>query len=468
MTDTSLILGLPYIQPSQAQKHVTHNEALRMLDAVVQLAVEADDLTTPPTGLVAGDRYLVAAPGQGAWAGHDAEVAVYDGVTWTFIAPQTGWQAYVKARALTAVFDGTVWQARDLTSVDSIGVNAASDLYNRLTVASEAVLLTHDGAGHQLKVNKAATTDTASLVYQTGFSGRAEMGLTGNDDFAIKVSADGATWFDAVRVAADTGEVHLPLTPARPVLTGPRTYYVDPALGSDANDGLSAGAGAFATITQALAVVQGLDAHGHVVTVDLANGTYALTAPLAVARVIPGAPRVVIEGNVSAPGQVVLESTQSVCDISAGTVALRGVRVQSTSPDAPALLVRDGAVLALETVTFGASAGGHILARGGHLRLEGDYTVAGDGAYHIALRAGARAETVPLTVTFAGTPNFAVAYLQCWECSVATLPDLTFAGSAAGPRYSVSRNSVADTGGGGSTYFPGSANGSTSWGGRYF
>ena len=193
MTDTSLILGLPYIQPSQAQKHVTHNEALRMLDAVVQLAVEADDLTTPPTGLVAGDRYLVAAPGQGAWAGHDAEVAVYDGVTWTFIAPQTGWQAYVKARALTAVFDGTVWQARDLTSVDSIGVNAASDLYNRLTVASEAVLLTHDGAGHQLKVNKAAATDTASLVYQTGFSGRAEMGLTGNDDFAIKVSADGAT-----------------------------------------------------------------------------------------------------------------------------------------------------------------------------------------------------------------------------------------------------------------------------------
>jgi hypothetical protein len=37
MPDTSHALSLPLIQPSQAQKHVTHNEALRILDAVVQL-----------------------------------------------------------------------------------------------------------------------------------------------------------------------------------------------------------------------------------------------------------------------------------------------------------------------------------------------------------------------------------------------------------------------------------------------
>ena len=32
-------LQIPYILPSQAQKHVTHNEAIKALDAVVQLAV---------------------------------------------------------------------------------------------------------------------------------------------------------------------------------------------------------------------------------------------------------------------------------------------------------------------------------------------------------------------------------------------------------------------------------------------
>lgn len=31
--DSSPNLQLPYIMPSQAQKHVTHNEALRTLDA---------------------------------------------------------------------------------------------------------------------------------------------------------------------------------------------------------------------------------------------------------------------------------------------------------------------------------------------------------------------------------------------------------------------------------------------------
>ena len=39
MSQTSPVLSLPYIQPAQAQKHVTHNEALRILDAITQLSV---------------------------------------------------------------------------------------------------------------------------------------------------------------------------------------------------------------------------------------------------------------------------------------------------------------------------------------------------------------------------------------------------------------------------------------------
>ena len=39
--DRTQFLGLPYLQAAQAQKHVTHNEALRLIDASVQLAVES-------------------------------------------------------------------------------------------------------------------------------------------------------------------------------------------------------------------------------------------------------------------------------------------------------------------------------------------------------------------------------------------------------------------------------------------
>ena len=47
MTNT-IHLGMPFIEGSQAQKHVTHNEALRILDAVVQIGVLDRDRAAPP------------------------------------------------------------------------------------------------------------------------------------------------------------------------------------------------------------------------------------------------------------------------------------------------------------------------------------------------------------------------------------------------------------------------------------
>ena len=48
MADISPHLLLPYLVAAQAQKHVTHNEALRLLDALVQLSVLNLNLTAPP------------------------------------------------------------------------------------------------------------------------------------------------------------------------------------------------------------------------------------------------------------------------------------------------------------------------------------------------------------------------------------------------------------------------------------
>ena len=84
-----------------------------------------------------------------------------------------------------------------------------------------------------MKVNKASAGDTASLLYQNAFSGRAKMGLAGNDDFSVKVSATGGTWCTALTAVAATGGVQLhhfaqlvpgtaPATPARGTV-----YYDD-------------------------------------------------------------------------------------------------------------------------------------------------------------------------------------------------------------------------------------------------
>ena len=69
MSDNSPRLDLPFILPSQAQKHVTHNEALRLLDALVQLAVEGFGAVTPPAQPAQGEVWAIGAGAGGAWGG---------------------------------------------------------------------------------------------------------------------------------------------------------------------------------------------------------------------------------------------------------------------------------------------------------------------------------------------------------------------------------------------------------------
>ncbi len=211
MSETSSVLSLPYIQPSQAQKHVTHNEALRQLDALVQLVVQDATLTQPPASPQTGDRYVVPAGALEGWAGQDHDVAVYELSDWSFHTPQTGWVAQDLSTGGQIRFDGAQWQPvePDLQNLDQVGVGTTADATNRLSVAAPATLLSHEGSDHQLKINKATSTDTASLLFQTGWSGRAEMGTTGSDNFAIKVSADGSLWSQALSVDGATGAVSL-------------------------------------------------------------------------------------------------------------------------------------------------------------------------------------------------------------------------------------------------------------------
>ena len=216
MSDTPR-LGLPQIAASQAQKHVTHNEALLDLDAFVQTSAKDRDLTSPPGSPSDGDAYVVAPGASGVWAAQDDSVAVYIDGGWRFAAPFQGLVAWVEDEALQIIFHAGVWSELtsllSLQNVPLIGVNATADATNKFAVKSNAVLFAalEAGAGGngdiQFKVNKESTGDTGSLLFQTGFSGRAEAGLTGDDDFRLKVSPDGSAFTDAITVNRTTAAV---------------------------------------------------------------------------------------------------------------------------------------------------------------------------------------------------------------------------------------------------------------------
>lgn len=202
MPDSSANLALPYILPAQAQKHVTHNEAIQRLDVLVQAVVQNRTLTIPPEAPSEGQCHIVAQNASGDWTGQDGRLAVFIPPGWDFIAPRLGWQVYVLDEDGVATFTTTGWVtlAEQGLTVAELGVNATPDAVNRLVVSSQATLLSHEGGGHQLKINKAGLADTASLLFQTNWSGRAEMGLAGSDDFSIKVSPDGSAFTEALAI----------------------------------------------------------------------------------------------------------------------------------------------------------------------------------------------------------------------------------------------------------------------------
>ncbi len=212
MSELSARLTLPYLQAAQAQKHVTLNEALERLDMLVQLSVMGFDAITPPMAVEEGQIWALAPAPTGEWAGEGGKLAMRSGAGWLFVAPRQGWLASFGTEL--RIYDGTGWASPDaapLQNLQGVGIGASHDANNPLVVAGPGSLFTHAGAGHQVKINKAAMAQTASVLFQTGFSGRAEIGTAGNDALSFKVSADGMLWHEGLVVDGSTGSVAAPI-----------------------------------------------------------------------------------------------------------------------------------------------------------------------------------------------------------------------------------------------------------------
>ena len=463
--DATENLNLPYILPAQAQKHVTHNEALKVLDALLHLTVLSRAATAPPASPVAGDRYIVPVGATDAWAGKAGAVAAWQDSAWAFHVPREGWLAQVVDENRLLVFRVGEWlpAAFDIAVSDRIGINATADAINRLAVASPASLFNNEGAGHQIKVNKANAGDTASLLFQTNWSGRAEMGLAGSDAFRIKVSADGSTFSDAMVADPATGRVAFPagVQGMRPQLAASRTYHVS-ASGDDGNSGLAAGA-PFATLQKAIDTARTLDTAGHDVTIELADGTHAgasVPGPLA------GGGTLVIKGNETTPSSVVVSS--GLVFGNGAQVRVSGIRIVIAADLVHGLSVGNGVFLRLGRMEYGAVGANadHIFCDNPcRIVLEDDVAITGGARRHLNIGAGmllAEGRTFTLT----GTPAF-TQFAAARNCGTVALSNPTISGSATGSRYIAETNGVINTFGKAASFLPGSAAGTTPSGGIY-
>ena len=104
MTKTAR-LGLPLLEAGQAQKEITHNEALVLIDALLHARVAGISTSAAPADPAPGDCYLVGPDGQGAFAqAAENAVAIFSEGGWRFVAPRTG------MRVADGTGDGGDWR----------------------------------------------------------------------------------------------------------------------------------------------------------------------------------------------------------------------------------------------------------------------------------------------------------------------------------------------------------------------
>jgi Protein of unknown function (DUF2793) len=236
-------LSLDYIDVNAAQREVTHNAAIRALDALVQLAVLDRDLATPPSSPSDGQRWIVAASPTGAWTGKATQIAGWQDGAWRFYVPRIGWLVYVIDEGKLVAWSGSAWvdalsMLTSLQNLALLGVGTTADATNpfsaKLNNALWAAKTVAEGGDGNLryKLSKESASKTLSFLLQTNFSGRAEIGLTGDDDLHIKVSSDGSTWIDAIKVAGASGAVAITSAAAAAFAVG-RQGSTSPALKID-------------------------------------------------------------------------------------------------------------------------------------------------------------------------------------------------------------------------------------------
>lgn len=102
-------LGLPMLAAGQAQKEMTHNEALLLLDVLVGGAVVAVDAVQPPQAPESGECWILGSQPVGPWQDHANAVAAWTPGGWRFVAPRDGMRLWVDANRGFALFRDGEW-----------------------------------------------------------------------------------------------------------------------------------------------------------------------------------------------------------------------------------------------------------------------------------------------------------------------------------------------------------------------
>ena len=260
----------------------------------------------------------------------------------------------------------------------------------------------------------------------------------------------------------------------RNVLMANAQYYINASTGNDSNPGTSGSP--WLTLQNAVNYVQNnIDLAGFTVTF---NATGNFTAGVQMFGKFVGQTNELAVVFSFSSGSTVTATNSSAflihdgaqCTIQGtGTSTVISTTGSGNNGNAVEVAYSSSAVTIGAGINFGSCYGNHLSnTQQGWINIQDNYTISGGAGSHFSGGPGSVISVAGSanTVTLTGTPAFTTFAVQQGPGEM-DIGGLTFSGSATGTRYSVTRNGVINTNGGGASFLPGNIVGSFASGGQY-
>ncbi len=217
MSNTSNLV-LPYLAVGQAQKHVTLNESLRKLDAIIQLAVVSATTTAEPASPADGAVWILPSGKTGThWSGLAAgRLAHYRDDAWVEIMPREGWLAFARDTGRLLAFNGSAWSPF-VASLTEANTFPAPQTFARSNGAS----LSLDIIEEELTLSGASVSSSIAIPNGSicfGVSERVTEAITGASSFKVGISGEANKFGDLLGLSLGSTNFGI---------IGPTAFYVD-------------------------------------------------------------------------------------------------------------------------------------------------------------------------------------------------------------------------------------------------
>ncbi|MFV0244915.1 MAG: DUF2793 domain-containing protein [Qingshengfaniella sp.] len=216
---TTARFGLPLLQAAQAQKHVTVNEALALIDGACQMVLGRCDQVAPPLVPAEGDAYGVGTGATDGWAGQDGKIALFVNGGWVFLIPGAGWRAWDLTLGTMAVHDGAAWVPGGVAVSPNGAATVAEVIEADVTLAAGPEVITPA----LIPTGSVVEAVTARVIQPVSGVPSWRLGVAGGPDrYGTGYGVGGGSW-------------------ARGVTGQPQAYYGDTALVIGAEGGTFTG-----------------------------------------------------------------------------------------------------------------------------------------------------------------------------------------------------------------------------------